>query len=84
MGIDRIYDIVMLYQYKELQLGNDNLVFNKIDFKKLLQDINEQFTVIEVSDTHIKFRDNIRRKIFIMKQLKPYSCGKYIYDIITE
>ena len=84
MEINRIYDIVILYQYKNLQLGDNELIFNKIDFNKLIGDNDEQFNIIEVSESHIKFRDNIRRKVFIMKQVKPYSCGKYVYDIITE
>lgn len=82
MNIKSLYDIVMLYQYKTMLEEGHKFVFSRINFLSLKSEQNEQFEIIEISEDHVKFRDNIRRKVFEMSKKEPYSCGKFYYDVI--
>lgn len=82
MDIKRLYDIVILYQYKLMREENYKFIFSEINFYSLKNDENEQFSIKEITNNHIIFTDRIRKKTFEMKKIRPYSCGKFYYDII--
>ena len=81
MNINSMYDIVMLYQYKEMLEEGHKFIFSKLNFLSLKSEQNEQFTILDIGEDYIKFRDNIRRKNFEMKKIKPYICGQFYYDV---
>ena len=81
MNIKSLYDIVMLYQYKTMLEENHKFIFSKINFLSLRNEQNEQFAIINISEDYIKFKDNIRKKVFEMIKKEPYSCGKFYYDV---
>lgn len=71
--------VINTYQYLNM-MGLTKIALENINFKEGFQE-NLQFSLISSDNDHIKFRDNIRQKVFEMKKEEPYSCGKFYYTI---